>query len=64
MVPKSRNWAQALSTWRCPTPPGNSDGACDPCGRTTEGNWYHMHCELHHALGDTLYTARCYRVVM
>ncbi|WIA31783.1 hypothetical protein OEZ86_002654 [Tetradesmus obliquus] len=44
MNTRSPYWRAATSKWTCPTPPGNSDSTCDPCGRETEGNWYHMHC--------------------
>ncbi|KAF8063774.1 AP-4 complex subunit sigma [Scenedesmus sp. PABB004] len=44
LASRSPNWAAALSTWTCPTDAGNSVGACDPCGNTVEGNWFHMHC--------------------
>ena len=44
MVVKSPNWANALASWKCPTPAGNSDAPCDPCGRGAVGNWLHMHC--------------------
>lgn len=43
---RSANWAAALQTWTCPTPPANTRpaGTCDPCGESYDGNWYHMHC--------------------
>ncbi|KIY97941.1 hypothetical protein MNEG_10022 [Monoraphidium neglectum] len=41
---RSPNWRDALATWKCPTPADNSDGACDPCGRKADGNFFHMHC--------------------
>eukprot|EP00878_Enallax_costatus_P035461 GHUV01039550.1.p1 GENE.GHUV01039550.1~~GHUV01039550.1.p1 ORF type:complete len:170 (-),score=19.76 GHUV01039550.1:430-939(-) len=44
MQSRSGAWKEALQTWTCPTPPRNSDGTCDPCGRLSDGNWYHMHC--------------------
>ena len=44
MNTRSPYWRAATSKWTCPTPAGNSDSTCDPCGRETEGNWYHMHC--------------------
>jgi hypothetical protein len=43
---RSTNWAAAIATWTCPTPPANTSpaGVCDPCGNSYNGNWYHMHC--------------------
>lgn len=40
----SKHTHQHTHTGRCPTPAGNSDGACDPCGRRSDGNWEHAHC--------------------
>ena len=32
MVEVGPNWANALKSWQCPTPPALSNGSCDPCG--------------------------------
>lgn len=43
-VTKSEHWKLALEPWRCPTDPGLSDQACDPCGMAYQGNWKHIAC--------------------
>lgn len=44
MQNRSPAWKNSMQLWTCPTPPANSDSSCDPCGRLSDGNWYHMHC--------------------
>ena len=44
MFNRSSRWQQALKTWKCPTLPSRSVGACDPCSIDFGGNWDHMYC--------------------
>ncbi len=48
LVARGPNWRNGLSNWVCPTPSENSNGECDPCGKTWWGNWLHIACR-----GDT-----------
>ncbi|KAL3131461.1 hypothetical protein ABBQ38_007769 [Trebouxia sp. C0009 RCD-2024] len=38
-------WANALSSWHCPTPAASSNVTCDPCGMDSWwGNFVHLGC--------------------
>jgi hypothetical protein len=58
MTNRTRNWAAALASWRCPTHPSNSVGECDPCGQMFDGNWAHMHCRGN-SVGERALLAVC-----